>query len=111
MRGHKKRRKEDDIHPEEHEHSPTVSRRTQNPAGFYSGDNWDESKQEDEWQMPDKWQRISQMVFCGGCLEINLEDIFYYYSIIEEVNPDYRRLLNLQRVSYHYSLDHIQNLF
>ena len=50
-----------------------VSRRTWNPDGFYSED-WDESKQEeDEWQIPDKWQRISQMVFCGGFLEINTE--------------------------------------
>ena len=39
-----------------------VSRRTRNPEGFYS-DDWDKSKQEeDEWQIPDKWQRISQMV-------------------------------------------------
>ena len=50
---------------------PTVSRRTQNPGGFYS-DDWNEVKQEeDEWQAPDKWQRILQMVFSGGGLEIN----------------------------------------
>ena len=28
-------------------------------------------QEEDEWQAPDKWQRILQMVFCGGCLEIH----------------------------------------
>ena len=68
-RGQKKQQREDDIRPEKHEHSPTISWRTQNPAGFYSED-WDELQQEDnEWQVPDKWQRISQMVFCGGCLE------------------------------------------
>ena len=62
-------RREDDIRPEKREHSPTVSRRTRNPAGFYSED-WDEIQQEDdEWQVPDKWQRISQKVFRGRCLE------------------------------------------
>ena len=63
VRGHRKRQKEDDIRPEKHEHSPTVSRRTRNSEGFYS-EGWDESEQEeDEWQIPDKWQRILQMFF------------------------------------------------
>ena len=67
----KKRRKEDDIWTEKREHSPTVSRRIQNPEGFYSKD-WDEDKQEeDEWQTPDKFQKISQMVFRNGVLEIH----------------------------------------
>ena len=48
--------------------------RTHNPAGFYSED-WDELQQEDnKWKVPDKQQRISQMVFCGGCLEIHSYD-------------------------------------
>ena len=65
-----KRRKEHDIRPEKHAHLATVSQRTQNPEGFYSED-WNEALQEeDEWQTPDKWQRIAQMVFRGGCLEI-----------------------------------------
>ena len=51
------------------EHSPTVSQRTQNPEGFYSKD-WDEDKQEeDESHTPDKFQKISQMVFRNGVLE------------------------------------------
>ena len=67
----KKRRKEDDIWTEKREHSPTVSRRIQNPEGFYSED-WDEDKQEeDEWQTPDKFQKISQMVFVNRVLEIH----------------------------------------
>ena len=67
----KKRRKEDDIWTEKREHSPTVSRRIQNPEGFYSKD-WDEDKQEeDEWQTPDKFKKISQMVFRNGVLEIH----------------------------------------
>ena len=59
------KRKEDNILPEKRGHSPTVSRRVQNSEGFNSED-WDEIQQEeDEWQVPDKWQRISQMVFCN----------------------------------------------
>ena len=74
-RGCRKWPKEDDIHPEKCEHTPKVSRRACNPEGFYSKD-WDGSKkEEDEWQIPDKWQRISQMVFLGGCPEINPEVI------------------------------------
>ena len=71
-REQRKRRKEDDIRTEKREHSPTISRRVQNPEGFYSKD-WDKDKQEeDEWQAPDKFQKISQMVFCNGVLEIHL---------------------------------------
>ena len=70
-RGWRKRWKEVYIRLEKHAPLPTVSRRTQNPEGFYSKD-WNEVQQEeDEWQMSDKWQRITQMVFHGGCLEIN----------------------------------------
>ena len=70
-RRRKKQRKEDDNWTEKREHSPTVSRRIQNPEGFYSED-WDEDKQEeDEWQTPDKFQKILQMVFCIGVLEIH----------------------------------------
>ena len=74
------RNKEDDICPEKNAHSPTVSWRTRNPEGFYSED-WNEALQEeDEWQTPDKWQMIAQMVFCGGCLEINPVDYGYISS-------------------------------
>ena len=69
--GQRKQQKGDDIHPKKHEYSPTVSRRTRNPEGFYSED-WNEAQQEeDEWQISDVWQRISQIVFRGRCLEIN----------------------------------------
>ena len=72
--GRRKRQREDDIRPEKREHSLTVSWRTQNPAGLYLED-WDELQQEEyEWQAPHKWQRISQMVFCGGCLEIHPDE-------------------------------------
>ena len=36
--------KEDDIRSEKHEHSPMVSWRTQNPAGFYSGQSLSKKK-------------------------------------------------------------------
>ena len=63
--------KEDNIQPEKQGHSLTVSRRIQNPEGFYSID-WDKIQQEEEvWQAPDKWQRISHMLFCNGVLEIH----------------------------------------
>ena len=53
--GRRKRRKEDNICLEKPKHSPTVSLRAQNPAGFYLED-WDELQQEeDEWQIPDKF--------------------------------------------------------
>ena len=66
--GQRKRWKEDYIYPEKHAHLPTVSGRTQNPERFYSED-WNEvQKEEDEFQTPDKWQRISQMVFLAGCM-------------------------------------------
>ena len=69
--GQRKLQKEDDIQPEKHGHSPTVSRRSQNPEGFYSED-WNEVQQEeDKFQAPDKWQRILQMMVLGGGLEIN----------------------------------------
>ena len=69
-RGRRKQRREDNIGTEKQEHSPRVSRRIQNTEGFYSKD-WDEDKQEeDEWQAPEKFQKILQMVFCNGVLEI-----------------------------------------
>ena len=65
-RGRRKQRKEEDIRAEKQERSPTLSCRLRNPEGFYSKD-WDEDKQEeDEWQIPDKFQKISQMVFCNA---------------------------------------------
>ena len=69
--GRRNRRREDNIWTEKRVHSPTVSWRIQNPEGFCSKD-WDEDKQErDEWQAPDKFQKISQMVFHNRVLEIH----------------------------------------
>ena len=31
----------------------------------------DVQQEEEEWQVPDEWWRILQMVFCSGYLEIN----------------------------------------
>ena len=69
FRGRRKRRKEDNIRAEKREHFPCVMKRTRNPEGFYS-EYWDDEQQEeDQWQIPDKFQRISHMVFCNGVLE------------------------------------------
>ena len=47
--------REDKIQPEKREHYPTVTRRTQNQAEFYS-EVWNESQQEaNDWQVPYKW--------------------------------------------------------
>ena len=74
--GRRKRPREEDIRPEKCKHSPVVSLRTPNPAGFYSED-WDELQQEDhEWQVLDKWQRISQMLFCVWKYILMLQDVY-----------------------------------
>ena len=58
-RGRRKRRKEDDIQAEKREHSPSTLRRKRNPKGFYS-ENWDVNLQEeDEYQVPEKFERVS----------------------------------------------------
>ena len=78
--GRRKQRKEDDICPEKNVHLPTVSRRTRNPEGFYSEDCNEALQEEDEWQTPDKWQTIAQMVFHGGCLKIYSVEYGYISS-------------------------------
>ena len=77
--GRRKRRKEDDIRPEKHEHLPKVSWRTWNPAGFYLTD-WNELQQEED---------VPAMCY-SGCKGIRLiQDIFDYYSIIIRLLFDY----------------------
>ena len=57
---------EEDLRGNKREHSPTESRRVHPPRGFYS-EEWDEELQdEDDYQAPDKFQRISRMVFPHG---------------------------------------------
>ena len=46
-RGRRKQWKEEDICPEKHVHSPTASRRTRYPEGFYFED-WNEVQQEED---------------------------------------------------------------
>ena len=53
-RGRRKQQRDEEISLEKHEHSPMVSRRTRNSAGFYS-EHWDDlQQQDDECQVPDK---------------------------------------------------------
>ena len=48
----------------------TESRRAHHPQGFYS-EEWNEDQQEeDDYQSPDKFQRISNMVFLNGVSEV-----------------------------------------
>ena len=85
-RGWRKPQREEEIQQEKREHSPTVSLRSRNPAGFYSED-WDELQQEEyEWQAPDKWQRILQMVFHCGYLEIHSDDTGFISNSCTQIN-------------------------
>ena len=57
-RGLRKRRNKEDIRADKRMHSPTKSRRIHPPQGFYA-ENWTEDQQEeDNYQIPDKFQRI-----------------------------------------------------
>ena len=70
-RGWRKQRKEDKFRAKKRKHSLSIQKRVHNPVGFYSED-WDKFQQaKDDWWVPDKWQRISHMVFCDGVLEIH----------------------------------------
>ena len=65
-RGQRKRIYEEDLRGDKCEHSPTESGRVHPPRGFYS-EEWDEELQdEDDYQAPDKFQRILRMVFPNG---------------------------------------------
>ena len=69
-RGRRKQRNEEDIRPDKREHSLTESRRIHHPQGFF-GEDWNEDQQEEnDYQTPDKFQRISNMVFLNGVQEV-----------------------------------------
>ena len=64
--GQRKSRYEEDLRGDKGEHSPTESCRVHPPLGFYS-EEWDEDLQEeDDYQVPDKFQRVSKIVFPHG---------------------------------------------
>ena len=102
--GRRKRQKEDHICPEKSEHSPTVSRSTQNPAGFYSED-WDECQQEEDdfrcqlngrgfhrWCfVVDVWRKILMRpdIYQVSVLNTKEADVAYLQCI--EINPIVRR--------------------
>ena len=62
-RGRRKRRHEEDLRGDKQEYSPTESRRVHHPQGFYSEEWNDDQQEEDDYQSPYKFQRISNMVF------------------------------------------------
>ena len=68
----RKRRNEDNIRVDKRVHSPTEPRRVNPPQGFYD-EEWIEDQQaEDDYQKPDKFQKISNMVFLNGVQEVPL---------------------------------------
>ena len=68
--GQRKRRNEDDIRADKRVHSPTEPWRIHPPQGFYD-EEWIEDQQaEDDYQKPDKFQKISNMVFLNGVQEV-----------------------------------------
>ena len=71
-RGRRKRRNEEDIRADKREHSPTESRRIHHPQGFYAEECSEDQQEEDDWQIPDKFQRISNMVSLNGVQEVPL---------------------------------------
>ena len=90
-RGRRKRRHKEDLRGDKREHSLTESCRVHPPKGFYS-EEWDKELQdEDDYQAPDKFQRISRMVFPngvswdppgkhqgGGCSKFDVDERVYY---------------------------------
>ena len=71
-RGRRKRRHEEDIRVDKREHSPRESRRVHHPKGFYSEEFNKDQQEEDDYQSPDKFQRISNMVFLNEVSEVPL---------------------------------------
>ena len=69
--GKSKLPREDDIRADKREHSPSIQIFTQRPGGLYSEDWGDDQQEEDDWQLPDNWQRIYQIVFLGGVPNLN----------------------------------------
>ena len=55
------------------EHSTSIQVRTQKPDELYREDKGENQQEADDWQVPDKWQRISQMVFHSGVPDISLD--------------------------------------
>ena len=69
--GQIKQQKEDEIQTERSLHLFSMSLGTHQLERFYLED-WNEVQQEkEEWQLPDEWQRILQMVLSSRDLEIN----------------------------------------
>ena len=68
-RGRRKRRNEDDIRGDKRVHSLTETQRRHHPQGFYDEDWIDDQQAEDDYQKPDKFQKIANMVSLKGVSE------------------------------------------
>ena len=60
----------EDLRPEKH--SPTEPRRVHPPQGLYAEEWIEDQQEEDDYQKPDKFQKISNMVFLNGVQEVPL---------------------------------------
>ena len=67
-RGRRKRRNEEDIRADKRAHSPTETQRNHHPQGYYEEDWIDDQQAEDDYQNPEKFRRIANMVFLHGVL-------------------------------------------
>ena len=65
-RGWRKRRNEEDIRVDKREHSPTETRRSHHPQGFYDEDWIDDQQAEEDYQNPEKIRRTADMVSLQG---------------------------------------------
>ena len=68
-RGRRKRRNEDDIRADKRVHSATEPRRIHHPQGFYDEDWIEDQQAEEDYQKPDKFQKIANMVSLNGVPE------------------------------------------
>ena len=68
-RGRRKQRNEEDIRADKREHSPTETRRSHHPQGYYDEDWIDDQQAEDDYQNPEKFRKIANMVSLHGVSE------------------------------------------
>ena len=67
-RGRRKRRNEEDIRADKRAHSPRETRQNHHPHGYYEEDWINDQQAEDDYQHPEKFRRIANMVFLHGVL-------------------------------------------
>ena len=97
-RGLRKRRNEEDIRADKREHSLTETRLSHHPQGYYDEDWINDQQAEDDYQNPEKFRKIANMVSLngvsedppvqhqgGGCSQRDVYRHVRYYA--EDTNP------------------------